>query len=231
MERYAVIGLGRFGRKLATLLAEAGAEVIAVDRQKESVDAIRDTVALAVALDSTDREALRVQGIHQVDVAVVGIGSNFEANLLTTTILKELGAPRVISRATTDRRARILSRIGADSVANPELESAERWRSRLLAPRIMERIELEEGYSMTRLAAPESFFGKSLVELDVRRSFESPWPPSTAPRTPARRAWTRASREPVWSRSPRRTPASSPATCCWSSAATTPWMRWPPSSR
>jgi len=169
MERFAVIGLGRFGRKLAVLLAETGAEVIAVDRQKEAVDALRDTVTLAVALDSTDEEALRAQGIHQVDVAVVGIGSSFEANLLTTTALKQLGVPHVISRATTDRRARILSRIGADSTANPELESAERWRSRLLAPRIMERIELEEGYSLTRLAAPEAFFNKTLLELDVRK--------------------------------------------------------------
>lgn len=169
MERFAVIGMGRFGQKLAVLLAEAGAEVIAVDRQKELVDEIRDTVTLAVCLDSTDEDALRSQGIHKVDVAIVGIGSSFEANLLTTVVLKQLGVPRVISRATTDRRGKILSRIGADSVANPELESAERWRSRLMAPQIMERIELEEGYSLTRLAAPEAFFNKTLAELDVRK--------------------------------------------------------------
>jgi trk system potassium uptake protein TrkA len=169
MERFAVIGMGRFGQKLSVLLAEAGAEVIAVDRKKELVDEIRDTVTLAVCLDSTDEDAIQAQGIHKVDVAIVGIGSSFEANLLTTVVLKQLGVPRVISRATTDRRGRILSRIGADSVANPELESAERWRSRLLAPQIMERIELEEGYSLTRLAAPEAFFNKTLAELDVRK--------------------------------------------------------------
>ena len=169
MERFAVIGMGRFGKRLAALLFEAGAEVIAVDRDRDVVDEVRDLVTTAVALDSTDEQALIAQGIQKVDVAVVGIGSSFEANLLTTVLLKQLEVPRVISRATSDQRAKILTSVGADSVANPELESAARWRSRLMAPQIMERIELEEGYSLTRLAAPEVFFGKTLLELDVRK--------------------------------------------------------------
>jgi len=169
MERFAVIGLGRFGQRLSALLAEAGAEVIAVDRDKDLVDGIRDTVTLAVCLDSTDEDALQAQGIHKVDVAIVGIGSSFEANLLTTVVLKQLGVPRVISRATTETRGRILLQIGADDTANPELESAARWRSRLMAPAIIERHDLGEGYSLTQLAAPEVFFNKTLEELDVRK--------------------------------------------------------------
>jgi len=169
MERFAVIGLGRFGQRLSALLAEAGAEVIAVDRDKDLVDGIRDTVTLAVCLDSTDEDALQAQGIHKVDVAIVGIGSSFEANLLTTVALKQLGVPRVISRATTETRGRILLQIGADDTANPELESAARWRSRLMAPAIIERHDLGEGYSLTQLAAPEVFFNKTLEELDVRK--------------------------------------------------------------
>ncbi len=169
MERFAVIGMGRFGKRLSALLAETGAEVIAVDKDRALVDEIRDTVTLAVCLDSTDEDALRAQGIHKVDTAVVGIGSSFEANLLTTVVLKQLGVPKVISRATTELRGKILSRIGADSVANPELESAERWRSRLMAPAIMERIDLEAGYSLTQMAAPRAFFNKTLEELDIRK--------------------------------------------------------------
>jgi trk system potassium uptake protein TrkA len=169
MERFAVIGMGRFGKRLSALLAEAGAEVIAVDREKTVVDEIRDTVTLAVCLDSTDEDALQAQGIHKVDVVIVGIGSSFEANLLTTVVLKQLGVPRVISRATTDRRAKILMSIGADSVANPELESAARWRSQLLAPSLMERLDLADGYSLTQVAAPEIFHNKTLEELDVRK--------------------------------------------------------------
>ena len=169
MERFAVIGLGRFGSRLATLLAEAGAEVIAVDRRRELVERIRDKVTLAVSLDSTDEQALTAQGIDKVDVAVVGIGTAFEDNALTTAILKQIGVPRVISRATTNMRGRILTRIGADDIVNPERESADRWRNRLLAPSIMERIELAEGYSLTQIAAPESFAGKTLLQLDVRK--------------------------------------------------------------
>jgi trk system potassium uptake protein TrkA len=171
MERFAVIGLGRFGTKLATLLADSGAEVIAIDHRKELVESLRDKVTLSVCLDSTDEEALRAQGIDKVDVAVVGIGVSFEDKMLTTVILKQLGVPRVISRATTDIRGQILSRIGADALVNPEQESAERWCHRLLAPEIMERIELGEGYTLAQLAAPKSFYNKTLRELAIRNKY------------------------------------------------------------
>lgn len=172
MERFAIIGLGRFGMRLATLLTEAGAEVIAVDRDRELIEQVRDKVTLAVCLDCTSHDALKAQGIDKVDVAVVGIGSAFEDNCLATAILKQIGVPRVISRATSTMRGRILQRIGADDVVNPERESAERWRNRLLAPSIMERIELAEGHSLTQIPAPDSFHGKTLRELDVRKKYE-----------------------------------------------------------
>ena len=172
MERFAVIGLGRFGRRLAVLLAEAGAEVIAVDRSRDVIEQLRDKVTLAVCLDSTDEHALKAQGIDKVDVAIVGIGTAFEDSALATVTLKQLGVPRVISRATTAIRAKILTRIGADDIVNPERESADRWRNRLLAPAIMERIELAEGYSLTQIPAPASFSGKTLQQLDVRRKYE-----------------------------------------------------------
>jgi trk system potassium uptake protein TrkA len=169
MERFAVIGLGRFGSRLATMLAQAGAEVIGVDRNRNHIEAIRDLVALAVCLDCTNEEALRAQGIDKVDVAVVGMGQDFEDAVLTTVLLKQLGVPKVIARATTAVRAQILSRIGADGIVNPEKESAERWCGRLLAPSIIERIELAEGYSLAQVAAPPGFCGKSLEQLEVRK--------------------------------------------------------------
>ncbi len=172
MQRFAVIGLGRFGRRLATLLADSGAEVIAVDRKSELIAQLRDKVTLAVSLDSTDEQALIAQGIDKVDVAIVGIGADFEDAALTTTILKQIGVGRVISRATTTMRGKILTRIGADDVVNPERESAERWRNRLLAPSIIERIELAEDHSLTQLAAPESFFNKTLIDLDIRKKYK-----------------------------------------------------------
>lgn len=172
MERFAVIGLGRFGARLATSLADAGAEVIAVDRNRELVEDLKDRVTLAVCLDSTDENALRSQGIDKVDIAIVGIGDAFEESVLTTVILKQIGVPRVISRATTVVRAQILSRIGADDTVNPEQEAAERWADRLLAPSVLERTVLADGYSLAQVESPPSFHGRSLAELAVGTRFK-----------------------------------------------------------
>jgi trk system potassium uptake protein TrkA len=171
MDRFAIIGLGRFGRRLARMLSEAGAEVIAIDRSEEIIEMIRDEVTVAVALDATDERALVSQGVDKVDVAVVGIGADFEASVLTTVILKQLGVPRVVTRATTTTRGEILRRVGADELVNPERESAYRWAHRLLGPTVIEQIPLAEGYSLVQIPAPAPWQGKSLAELDVRRRY------------------------------------------------------------
>lgn len=169
MERFAVIGLGRFGRRLAKNLAAAGAEVIAIDRDRLIVEELRDQVTLAIALDATDEQALRIQGVDQVDCAIVGIGTNFEANALTTALLKSMRVQRVISRAGNDMQAQILSRIGADAVVKPEDEAADRWGHRLLAPFMIDHIELGEQYALVQMAAPLAWEGKTLAELDLRK--------------------------------------------------------------
>ncbi|NQU76027.1 MAG: TrkA family potassium uptake protein [Planctomycetes bacterium] len=171
MDRYAIIGLGRFGYRLAELLSDAGAEVIAVDRREKVVEDIRDKVAMAICMDGTDEAALLAQGLDKVDVAVVGIGSDFEANILTTVILKQMGVPRVVSRAATGTRGEILRRIGADALANPEEESALRWCHLLLGPRMMEQIPLAEGQSLVQVPTPAQWIGKSIAQLDVRRKY------------------------------------------------------------
>ncbi len=168
MDRFSVIGLGRFGSRLARNLSTMGAEVIAIDRDRRIVEELRDQVTLAVALDSTDEQALRLQGIDQVDCAVVCIGHDFEANALSTVLLKSLRVDRVIARAANDMQARILSRIGADSVVNPEDESSDRWANRLLSPALIDHVELGEGYAIVQLPTPESWRGKTLAELDLR---------------------------------------------------------------
>lgn len=171
MDRFAVIGLGRFGSRLARNLASAGAEVIAVDRDRTVVEELRDQVTLAVALDATDEQALRLQGVDQVDCAVVGIGTDFEANALATVVLKSLRVERVISRAGNAMQAKILSRIGADSVVSPEDESADRWSHRLLSPFMIDHVELGEGYALVQMATPGEWRQKTLAELDLRRRF------------------------------------------------------------
>lgn len=172
MERFAVIGLGRFGNRLAEKLSAAGADVIAIDRDPEIVEQIKDQVALAVSLDATDEQALLAQGIDKVDAAIVGIGQDFEESVLSTVILKQIGVKRVISRATTSVRGQILSRVGADDIVNPERESADRWCDRLLAPSVLERTFLGEGYSLVQVQAPASFAGKSLADLAVGTKYK-----------------------------------------------------------
>lgn len=169
MERFAIFGMGLFGRRLARLLAEAGADVMAIDQDKELVALVRDSVSLAVCLDSTNEQALLAQGIDKVDAAIVGIGGAFESAALTTALLKQIGVKRVISRATSEVRGRILLRIGADEIVDPEREAAERWRNRLMLPAILERAVVGDGFSLVQIAAPKSFVGQTLGDLDIRK--------------------------------------------------------------
>ncbi len=168
MERFAIIGLGRFGSRLARNLSAKGAEVIAIDKDRRVVEELRDQVTLAVALDATDEQALKIQGVDQVDVAVVCMGHDFEANALSTVLLKNLRVDRVVSRAANDMQARILSRIGADSIVSPEDEASDRWTNRLLLPFIIDRVELGEGYGIVQMPTPDTWRGKTLSELDLR---------------------------------------------------------------
>ena len=170
--RFAVIGLGRFGLRLARGLAAAGAEVTAVDSSPQAVDEVRDEVTLAVSLDATDEVALRAQGIDKVAAAVVAIGTAFEAAALTTSILKQIGVRRVISRASTRTRGEILLRIGADEIVNPEEETADRWRDRLVMPQIREKIDLGDSHALIQMRAPSSWAGKPLRELNIRKKYE-----------------------------------------------------------
>jgi trk system potassium uptake protein TrkA len=172
MRRFAVIGLGRFGQRLAGELARQGAEVIAMDEQAEVVEMMRDKVSVAVRLDATDVDALRSQGLEQVDVAVVSMGTNFEAAALCTSILKkQLKVPEVYSRAASPVRSEILRRIGADRIINPEEEAALHWTETLMRPHIQSHIELASGYSLIQVEAPEPFCGKTLAELDLRKRY------------------------------------------------------------
>lgn len=168
MDRFAVIGLGRFGGRLATNLAAAGHEVLAIDKDREIVEEFSGRVTLAVCLDSTDEESLRAQGIEKFNAAVLGIGADFEALTLSTVILKQIGVPRVIARAWSPTIARILARIGADEVVSPEEESADRWANRLISPRFLNQIEFHEGYSVVEIKAPRKWVGQTLVELNLR---------------------------------------------------------------
>ena len=124
MQRVAIVGLGRFGMALARQLGGTGVEVIAVDRNPQLVDDVKDHVDLAVRLDATDAAALRSQELERVDVWVVAIGENFEAALLTAVLGKKFQIPHVICRASTSVHAEIFRQVGATEVIQPEMATA-----------------------------------------------------------------------------------------------------------
>jgi len=177
MRRFAVIGLGRFGKKLAIALAMSGAEVIAIDKTREEVESIRDQVSHAVRLDSTDVEAMKAQSVHKVDVAIMSIGQGhgegkgFESAVLTIVNLKQMGVPIIYARSEDIIAGEVFSKVGATDVIYPEIESATRWAYKLIAPQIGEKIDFAPGYSLARVAAPASFDGKTVMDLQLRQKY------------------------------------------------------------
>jgi len=172
MRRFAVIGLGRFGQKLAIALAMSGAEVIAIDKNRDEIELITDQVSHAVRLDSTDEEALKSQGVDKVDVAIIGIGQGaggFEAAILTVVNLLQMGVKQIYARAEDLIAGEVFSKVGATEVIYPEIESAERWAYKLIAPQIGEKIDFAEGYSLARIKAPASFDGRTVMDLQLRQ--------------------------------------------------------------
>lgn len=171
MKKFAILGLGTFGESLAKSLTEKGAEVIAIDKDMARVEEIQDYVSIAVRLDSTDENALIAQGVHEVDVAVVCIGEDFESNLLTSVILKQLGVPTVITRATKMIEEKILKAVGIDRVVVPEQEVGEKLAYSLMHPHLKEIFYLAGPYTIAEIDAPTHFIGKSLEALQLRAKY------------------------------------------------------------
>lgn len=168
MQRFTVIGLGRFGSRLAANLADAGQEVIGIDTDHRIIEDMRDRVTLAIALDASDEQALLLQGIDQTDVAIVAIGSDFESIAAATVVLKQIGVPRVIARAISPTSARILTSIGADDIVNPENETADRWAERLVSPQFLRQFELDPGHSIVEITTPRRWVDQTLTDLQLR---------------------------------------------------------------
>lgn len=174
MKRFAVIGLGRFGKKLAIALSMSGAEVIAIDINRAEIESIRDQVSHAVRLDSTDDEALKAQGVDKVDVAIVGIGQGqggFESAILTVVNLKNMGIEKVIARAESPVAGQVFEAIGTTEVIYPEIESAQRWAYKLIAPQVADKMDFAPGYSLARVKATASFHDKTVMEIQLRQKY------------------------------------------------------------
>lgn len=168
---YAVIGLGRFGASLALKLMALGHSVLGIDRNVTLTQSFADELTQTIAFDATDEDALRAIGFAEFDTVIVAIADDFECNLMTTVMLKELGVKRVICKASSERQKSILLRVGADQVILPEYEAGVQLAHRLVSPFLLNRLELEPGISVSEVRATASMVGRSLDELGLRQQY------------------------------------------------------------
>ena len=168
---YAVLGLGRYGQAVARELVENGVEVIAVDRDEEVVNMLSAELPFCRCADITDTEALKQLGIADVDVVVISMASNFEASVMATVLVKELGVKKVIVKCASDMACSILSKVGADQVVFPEKESGVRLARKLISAGMVDIVELSRDISMVEMKVLPEWVGKSLKELNLRKRY------------------------------------------------------------
>ena len=168
MKSYVVIGLGRFGQTLARQLCALGAEVLAMDTSNDLVQQVAEDVTHAVVGDAQDKDVLRALGVRDFDCAIVAIGTNLAASVLTVMNLQELEVPYIICKAHDETHSRVLKKLGVDKVVIPEQENAARLARSLNSHNVLDYIELSEDYGILELPAPKSWIGQTLKELNVR---------------------------------------------------------------
>ncbi len=166
-----VIGLGRFGRHLAMQLNELGHQVMAVDKDEERVTECMSFVTNAQIGDSTRVDFLRSLGVSNYDVCYVTISGNFQNSLETTSLLKELGAKYVVSRAERDVQAKFLLRNGADAVAYPEKQLAKWAAIRYGSDHVLDYIELDHDHAILEVSVPSAWIGKTVGDINIRKKY------------------------------------------------------------
>ena len=171
MKSILLIGLGRFGKHIAVKLRELNHQVMAVDCKETLVQEILPYVTNAQIGDSTNEDFLRSLGIDNYDVCIVAIGNDFQSSLETTSLLKELGAKFVVSRAATDVHEKFLLRNGADEVVYPEKQLAKWTAIRYSADHILDYIELDDDHAMFEIPVPENWAGHSIGQIDIRKKY------------------------------------------------------------
>ncbi len=172
MKNVLLIGLGRFGRHIAIHLDSLGHQVMAVDINEARINKVLPYVTNAQIGDSTNAEFLDSLGIGNFDVCIVTIGSNFQNSLETTSLLKEMGAKFVVSRAERDVQAKFLLRNGADKVVYPEKQMAKWTAIRYTADHILDYIELDDKHAIFEVEVPREWVGKSVGQLDIRKKYD-----------------------------------------------------------
>jgi len=171
MKRVIVIGLGIFGFNIVKELFENGFEVIAVDKNKEAVQRIKDFSTKAIVADGTDHEIMDLIGIDENDVAIISFGEDLAAATLITLHLKQIRVKQIIVKAPNDEHKLILEKVGATDVIIPEKEVAAKVARSLISPNVLDCLPLSDGYMIFEIAPPHGFLGKSIGELQLRSKY------------------------------------------------------------
>lgn len=171
MKQVLLIGLGRYGQNIAVRLNEMGHQVMAVDKDEKRVNAILDIVTNAQIGDSTDREFLESLGVRNFDYVIIAIAGDFESSMITTVMVKELGAPNVISRASSEIQEQLLKNNGADVVIYPEKTVGIWTANRYVSEHVLDYFDLADGYSIYEISMPDSWVGKTLASMDIRSKY------------------------------------------------------------
>lgn len=169
-KQYAVFGLGSFGESVAVTLQELGCEVVVVDNHMERIEDISPYVSYAVQADIEDPEVIRSLGARNLDGVIVAVADDMEASIMATLVSKEIGVPYVLAKAKNELHAKVLKKIGADSIIFPEKEIGQSVARNLVSGEFVDWISLSPDYSITEIQVPEKWIGKSLSEIDVRRT-------------------------------------------------------------
>ena len=171
MKRVVVIGLGIFGSQLARQLYESGLEVVAIDKNRDVVQRIKDHSTKSVLADATDKEVLESIGIDAKDTVVISFGEDLSASTLLTLYLKEMKVKEIIVKVPNEDYKRILLKVGASEAIIPEREMANKVARSIISPNVLEYLPISEDYTIVELAPPTAFIGKSLADLDLRKKY------------------------------------------------------------
>jgi len=166
-----VVGLGIFGFNIAKDLFENGFEVVAIDKNKEVINRIRDFSTKAVLADATDKELLEMIGIQPEDIVIVSFGEDLAASTLLTLHLKEMRVKSIIVKAPNEDHKRILEKVGATEVIIPEKEMANKVAKGLISPNVLDYLPVSEDFTICEVAPPASFLGKTIADLRLRGNY------------------------------------------------------------
>lgn len=170
-KEFVVIGLGRFGGSIVRELTRQGADVMAIDTDRDRVDDYAQIATQAIVADTTDETVIKSLGLRNFEHVIVAIGENIQASILTTLILKELGVPQITVKAQNDYHEKVLRKIGADFVVHPERDMGIRIANNMMSNNVLDYLEISDEHSIMEIRANEAITGKSLIDLDIRAKY------------------------------------------------------------